>query len=191
MDWASLSILHPPGCKEWNCELIRSPTTLTSVRTRRMGFTLQAVNCIIPNVKLQSLHLCSGQPRPNSPTSILIKARRRIKNLHAPITRRIPHQIVMPKVPRGIAPSADRMRCSILPTEWGLRTKCRILIELFSPITRINLQDKVVVPDVASRCVDGFEGVAGAVAEAGDDCPACLLFGCRGAGGADDFNSDG
>lgn len=104
------------------------------------------------------------------------------------VARDVEDVVVVAEVPGGVAPGPNRVALAV---QGGLRAEGGVLVELLGAVAGVEQEGEVVVPDVAAGGVDGLEGEAGAVAEAGADGPAGLLLEGGGAGRRDDLGVDG
>lgn len=108
--------------------------------------------------------------------------------MNTAVARDVGYVAVMADIAGGIAPGSNRIALAV---EAGLRAERGILVKLLGAVVGIEQEREVGVPYVAAGCVLGFERKAGAVAKAGANRPAGLLFEGGAAGRRDDLGVDG
>ena len=99
--------------------------------------------------------------------------------MNAAVARGVAPIAVVVDITCGIAPQSNRVALAV---EAGLRAERGVFVELLAAVAGIEHELEVVVPYVAAGSVLGLERVAGAVAKAGANRPAGLLFEGGGAG---------
>jgi len=104
------------------------------------------------------------------------------------VARNIAHVGEVAEITGGKAPGSNRVALAV---EAGLWTECGVFGELLGAVVGVNHELEVEVPYVAAHSVHGLERKAGAVAKAGANRPAGLLFKGGGARRRDDLGVDG
>ena len=136
----------------------------------------------------QGLGRGSSEASAGHPAHVVVERGGGVECMYAAVARDVAHIVVVADVAGGIAPSSD---CVSLAVEAGLRAERGIFFELLAAVVGVELEGVVEVSDEAAGGVLGLEGEAGAVAEAGTDCPAGLLLQSGGADRRDDLSVDG
>ena len=108
--------------------------------------------------------------------------------MNSAVARGVAQVVVVAEIAGGITPGSNRVALAV---EAGLWAKRGVFGELLGAVVRVKLEHEVVVPYVAAGGVRGLEREAGAVAKAGANRPAGLLFESRAARRRDDLGVDG